>query len=87
MLSKAEILDRLRAMLVDEFDLRGEQVVSSAHLVDDLDLDSIDAINMAVRLEQETGLAMQEEELRSLRTVQEIVDVVHRKLEMIADPP
>ncbi len=81
MLSKNGILDKLRAVLTDEFDLRGEQVVPSARLVDDLDLDSIDAINMAVRLEAETGLAMKEKELQSLRTIQDIVDLIHRKLQ------
>lgn len=59
-LSQDEILGKLRAVLVDEFDLRDAQVVPTAHLVEDLDLDSIDAINMAIRLEQETGLAMLE---------------------------
>lgn len=38
-------------------------------------------INMAVRLEQETGMTMKEEDLWSLRTVQNIVDVIHRKLQ------
>jgi acyl carrier protein len=80
-LSKTSILDKLRAVLADEFDLHGEQVVSSARLVEDLDLDSIDQINMAVRLEVETGLATKEEELRSLRTVQDIVDLIYRKLQ------
>lgn len=82
--SKDEILDKLRVVLVDEFKLRGEQIVLTAHLVEDLDLDSIDAINMAIRLEEENGLAMHEEELKALRTVQDVVDVVHRKLEASA---
>lgn len=81
MLSKDDILDKLREVLTDEFDLRREQVVPSARLVDDLDLDSIDAINMAVRLEVETGLTMKEEELRSLRTLQDIVDLIYGKLQ------
>ena len=82
--SKDEILDTLRVVLVDEFKLRGEQIVPTAYLVEDLDLDSIDAINLAIRLEEENGLDMGEEELRALRTVQDVVDVVHRKLEASA---
>lgn len=85
MLSKDEILSKVRAVLVDEFELREEHVVPTAHLVEDLDLDSIDAINMAVRLEEETGLAMEEQELRSLRTIQDIVDLIRRKLESSPD--
>ena len=67
-----------------EFDLNGIPLAPASRLVDDLDLDSIDAINMAVRLEQETGLSLKEEELRSVQTIQDVVDVVHRKLQAAA---
>jgi acyl carrier protein len=51
-----------------------------AHLIDDLDLDSIDAIDLVVSLESETDLDVTEDELKALRVVQDIVDLVHRKL-------
>ena len=80
-MSREEILSRLRAILEEYFDLAPEKVVPDAHLFDDLDLDSIDAIDLAVRLEEETGLRLDEEELKSVRLVSDIVGVVHGKLQ------
>ena len=48
--------------------------------LDDLDLDSIDAIDLAVELEQETGLRLEEQELRQIRRVKDIVDLVCDRL-------
>jgi acyl carrier protein len=73
----AEVLARLRAILPKEFDLAPEAIVPEARLREDLDLDSIDAVALAARLEQETGLFLKEERLKRLRTVQDVVDVVH----------
>jgi acyl carrier protein len=78
--SKAEVYDRLRAVLVGEFGLRDEQLGPDAHLVEDLDLDSIDWIDMAVALEVQLGRELREAELGSIRTIQDVVDVIHRKL-------
>jgi acyl carrier protein len=79
-LSKAEVYDRLRDVLVSEFGLRAEQIGLEAHLVKDLDLDSIDWIDMAVALEVQMGRELQEREMASIRTIQDVVDVIHRKL-------
>lgn len=78
--SKAEVYDRLREVLVGEFGLRAEQLELDAHLVNDLDLDSIDWIDMAVALEVQMGRELRETELTSIRTIQDVVDVIHRKL-------
>jgi len=78
--SKAEVYEQLKDVLVNEFGLRAEQLEPDAHLVKDLDLDSIDWIDMAVALEGRTGQELQERELASIRTIQDVVDVIHRKL-------
>jgi acyl carrier protein len=51
-------------------------VVPNARLGEDLDLDSIDAVALVARLEQETGLLLKEERLTGLRTVQDVADAV-----------
>ena len=62
------VLPALRELLCREFELASEAVVPGARLREDLDLDSIDAVALAARLEQETGLLLKEERLRRLRT-------------------
>ncbi|MGH7266188.1 MAG: acyl carrier protein [Candidatus Rokuibacteriota bacterium] len=75
--SRDEIFQTLRQLLIDQFELRPEQVVPTAHLRDDLDLDSIDWINLAVYLEEATGYKLGEEELTAVRTIQDVVDMLH----------
>ena len=79
-MTREEILARVTAILVDSVGLDSERVTPTAHLVDDLDLDSIDAIDMVVRLQEETGLEVEEDELKQIRLVGDVVDLVDRKL-------
>ncbi len=80
-MSKDETLEKLKEVLTTGFGLRDEQVVPAARLVEDLDLDSLDSFDLVVRLEQETGEEIKEDELKSIQTIQDILDVIHGKLE------
>lgn len=85
MQTKEEIFEEVRSILCREFEFSPAEVFPTSHLVDDLDLDSIDAIDLAVKLEERTGLDLEEEQLRSLRLVQDVVDVVYTHLDARAD--
>jgi acyl carrier protein len=80
-MSKEEILARVIELMAESFGIDPGEILPTAHLFEDLDLDSIDAIDLVVGLEEETGLRVTEDELREIRLVQDIVDLVHRKLE------
>ena len=77
-LSRDQVYERLKEVLISEFGFRSEQIAPGAHLVNDLGLDSIDGIDMAVALEARTGRELKEQELASIRTVQDVVDVICR---------
>jgi acyl carrier protein len=79
--TKEQILARVRQILVESFELEPDDVRPDAHLIDDLDLDSIDAIDLAVSLEEETGLDVSEDELREIRLVQDVVELIHGRLQ------
>ncbi len=79
-MSPDEVFRRVRQILVSEFEILEEQVTPTAHLGRDLDLDSIDAVTLAAVLEEETGLTLTEEELKSMRTVAHITDFVSTRL-------
>lgn len=79
-MSKEEILDQVTALLVQSFDLDPSAVHPTAHLIDDLDLDSIDAIDLAVKMQEVTGRRLEEDDLRRIRTVADIVDVLEGML-------
>jgi acyl carrier protein len=78
--SREEIFRKLRDVLTSRFELDPDRIVPGAHLAEDLDLDSIDWIDLAVQLEQDTGHKLAESELTAMRTVQDVVEVLHRKL-------
>lgn len=71
----------MRRVFGQEFEIAADDVTPEARLVDDLDLDSVDAVTLALRLEEETGLELTEAELKSLDTVASLVTLVRRRLE------
>ena len=66
----------LRAAMQAEFGLEPSTIELSAHLVDDLDLDSIDLVDLAVSLEEGSGIKLEEDDLKSVRTVGDAVDAL-----------
>lgn len=78
--TKEEILTRVSEALAQSFGADPSQVKPGAHLFDDLDLDSIDAIDLVVGLEEETGIDVNEDDLKTIRVVQDVVDLIYRKL-------
>jgi acyl carrier protein len=72
-LSGSEILLEIQRMMKDLFELEPDRVQPSARLSEDLELDSLDAIDLAVKVEESTGLAFDEKKLRSLRTVEDVI--------------
>jgi len=80
MQSKDEILRWVVDTLKNEFQLREEDLHPDAHLIDDLDLDSIDAVDLAVNVDQQLGLTLSEGELKAIQTVQDVVDLIHGRL-------
>ncbi len=81
MTSLEEVERQVREVLITTFNLSREAVTPQATLFQDLDLDSLDAIDLAVKLETETGLKLVETEFRSMRTVKDVVETIRRKME------
>jgi acyl carrier protein len=81
MQTKDEIFEEVRDILCREFEFAPAEVLLESHLIEDLDLDSIDAIDLAVKLEERVGLDLEEKQLRSLRLVQDVVDLVYAHLD------
>ena len=63
-------------MMKELFKLDADRVQPAARLVEDLELDSLDAMDLAVKVEETTGLALEEAQLRELRTIEDVIVVV-----------
>lgn len=79
-MTKEAIFKQIQKLLVESFELEEGSISLEAHIYNDLDLDSFDAIDLAVKVETETGMKFQEDDLRSIRTVTDMVDILYRKL-------
>ena len=77
-MNKEDILSQLSSAMVELFELNPEQIVLEARLQDDLDLDSIDAVDMAVRLQALTGHKVELSTLKEIVTVGDVVDLVYQ---------
>lgn len=75
--SRDELLERLREYFHQLFEIEPDTVTLEARLVEDLDLDSIDAVDLIVKLQELTGNRITPDEFKSVRTVNDIIDRVH----------
>lgn len=80
MVAKPEILVTLRSYLGELFEVPAEKIVPEARLFEDLDLDSIDAVELVVKLQEYTGKKIAPAAFKSVRTVGDVVDRLHEQL-------
>ena len=74
--SQEEIYAWLVNILHEMFELDKARITLDANLYTDLDIDSIDAVDIAVKLKQLTGKRLQPEVFKSVRTVRDVVDAL-----------
>lgn len=77
-MEKSAIFDVLKQNLVEFFEVPADKIVPAAKLYEDLDIDSIDAVDLIVRLKKYTNKTMTPEMFKSVRTVQDVVDAIHK---------
>ncbi len=78
--SKEEIHLKVSSVLVDLFEIDPSLIKADANLYDDLDIDSIDAVDLVVELKKITGMKLQPDDFKAVRTVQHVVDAIHAML-------
>ncbi|MCA9509207.1 MAG: phosphopantetheine-binding protein [Myxococcota bacterium] len=71
------ILDLIRKIMAREFDLDAQRVLPTSTL-EDLDLDSIDAVDLAIAVEEELGYRFTTDDMERFETLADVVDVIAR---------
>jgi acyl carrier protein len=72
-----QILEKLKAILAEAFEIDPERVTPEASLFEELELDSIDAVDLAIKLQEMTGKRIKPEDFKTVRTVGDVVRTVH----------
>ena len=77
-MTKAEIEQKIKDILVLDFEVDAAKLTPDVNLFTDLDLDSIDAVDLVVRLQQEVKKKVNPEDFRKIRTFGDVVDAVEK---------
>ncbi|MEQ4284840.1 acyl carrier protein [Pseudomonas syringae] len=78
MQTREDIFEILRAAMVELFELEPERVTLEASLYQDLEIDSIDAVDLIDHIKRKTGKKIAAEEFKSVRTVNDVVEAVYK---------
>lgn len=79
-MKKEEIFNMLKEALIELFEISEDKIKLEAKLYEDLEIDSIDAIDMIDYIKKKTGYRMEAAAFKEVRTLGDIVDVVFEKL-------
>lgn len=73
-----EIYKKISEILVSDFEIKPEQIKPEVKLFEDLDLDSIDAVDLIVRLQKIIKRKVNADDFKQIRTLDDVVKVVER---------
>lgn len=79
--SREEIFEKLKTILVDDFEIVPEKLTLDANLFEDLELDSIDAVDLAVKLQEFTEKKISPENFKQIRTVNDVVVAIEELIQ------
>ena len=83
-MSPQEIKDKINAALALEFEIEPARLVPEARLMEDLEMDSLDSVDLIAAMEKTFRVKCPEQEARKLRTMGDIYAFVER---LMANPP
>ena len=76
--TREEIFNTIKDILVKEFACDERKITINANLVEDLDLDSIDAVDLIVKLQSKINSKVNPDDFKQIRTLQDVVDAVEK---------
>ena len=76
-MTKDDVLQKLQDILANEFEIERESITPKAKLYDDLELDSIDAVDLLVRMKEFVTGKIEPELFKKAVTVQDVVDLLY----------
>lgn len=74
------MFDKIKEVIVENLDVKEEEVQMEARLVEDLGADSLDAVEISMALEDEFDIEIADEDLENLETVEDIVNAIKDQL-------
>jgi len=77
---REKIFQELKNILKDTVTVEEEEITMESDLVNDLNLDSLDLVDLALSVEQVFGFEFSDEQLQQIKTVKDVVDIIESNL-------
>jgi len=80
MKNEQEIFNRIADILEELFEIDRADITLESNLYEDLDIDSIDAVDLVVELKKVTGKKIKPDDFKAVRSVNDVVIQVNKLL-------
>ncbi len=74
------VFNRVKEIIAEQLRMDEDKITYNSHLINDLDADSLDAVEIILAVEEEFGFEVPDEDASELTTVSEIVDYIESKI-------
>jgi len=76
LITQEEVYEKIKSVLVEEFEVEEGSISMDSNLFTDLELDSLDAIDLMVTLDKELNVEIRTETMQDLRTIEDVCSFV-----------
>lgn len=80
-MTNEQLFIMLKDILVDAFEVEADDISLTANLYEELDLDSIDAVDLVVKLREKTGKKIEPDDFKQVRTVEDVIVAIKKLLD------
>jgi acyl carrier protein len=79
-MSEQEIFDKIKEVLIEEFEVEEKIITKEASFYEDMGLDSLDAIDLVVSLNNIYNIEVDNRDVEEIRNIQQLIEVVKKNL-------
>lgn len=74
------IFEKVRKILSEELFVDEDKITLESDMINDLNADSLDLVQLLVRMERDMGVFVEDEEIKAIKTVGDVVNTIESKL-------
>lgn len=75
-----KLFEKFRRILADKLKMKENEINRESHIVNDIGIDSVDFWEIIAKIEQEFGIDVEDDDVKGVNTVQDVVDVLKKKI-------
>lgn len=79
-MTRQEIEEKVRAFLINDMEIDEDKVFDGAKLKEDMDIDSLDFVDIVVIVKKNFGFKIVAEEMQDVKTLHQFCDYIERKV-------